>query len=46
VYLAYAIPDSPRFLYSKRKYDELKVALNFIAKMNKVNDETLVDNMI
>lgn len=40
------LPESPRFLYSKKRYDELYSHFALIAKMNKVKDESLVDNMI
>jgi 1,4-dihydroxy-2-naphthoate octaprenyltransferase len=40
------LPESPRYLYSKREYDKLYSCFNQIAKMNKVKDEHLVDNLI
>lgn len=40
------LPESPRFLYSKSRYEELYSNFAMIARMNKIKDENLIDNMI
>lgn len=40
------LPESPRFLYSKKRYDELYSHFALISRMNNVRDENLVDDMI
>jgi hypothetical protein len=40
------LPESPRFLYSKRRFLELEESFQVITKMNKVNNPELIPDMI
>ena len=44
--LAFTFPESPRYLYSKRRYDELRQCFQMIGRMNKVDDNKMIDNMV
>ena len=46
-YLMMTFPESPKFLYSKGRYDELKVSFETIKKWNRVKDEDAnVDQLV
>lgn len=38
------IPESPKYLYSKRRYEEAKKVIRYIAKFNRVKDLTEISN--
>jgi len=43
--LSFFIPESPRYLYERRKFDELRNNISFMARVNKseLDDEYLID---